>query len=162
MVLTGNVQVSSEHIGLGADAVIPPSGSPLDLEPWKRYAAALHASNSASERPLAVMQLSHCGRQSPRFVGGRWPWVPALAPSARRLGSDGNDGNVSFLGDLVFKIGFDTPKPMTHADIDVAIKQFVHGATVAWKAGFDGVQLHGSHGCGIYPRSEFCASTDFD
>jgi len=149
VILTGNVQVSSTHLSLGADAVIPQSGSPLDLEPWKRFAEAIHASNSASERPLAVMQLSHSGRQSPRFVGGRWPWVRALAPSGKRLGSD---KKVGFLGDLVFKIGFDIPKPMTRADIDWAIKQFVHGATVAWKAGFDGVELHASHGCKVLPR----------
>jgi 2,4-dienoyl-CoA reductase-like NADH-dependent reductase (Old Yellow Enzyme family) len=144
MILTGNVQVSPAHLSLGADSVIPQSVSPLDLEPWKRFAAAIHASYSTSERPLAVIQLSHSGRQSPRFVGGRWPWVRALAPSARRLGSD---RKVGFLGDLVFKIGFDIPKSMTRADIDRAVKQFVHGATVAWKAGFDGVELHASHGC---------------
>jgi len=146
MILTGNVQVSPSHLSLGADCVIPPSDSPLDLGPWKRLAAALHATNSTSERPVAVMQLSHSGRQSPRFVGGRWPWVRALAPSARRVGSDRKFG---FLGDIAFKIGFDIPKPMTRADIDKAVKQFVHGATVAWKAGFDGAELHASHGCGI-------------
>jgi len=150
MILTGNVQVSPSHLSLGADVVIPPPGSPLDLEPWKRFAAAIHASNSTSERPLAVIQLSHSGRQSPRFVGGRRPWVRALAPSVRRLGSD---RKVGFLGDLAFKIGFDIPMPMTRGDIDRTVKQFVHGATVAWKAGFDGVELHASHGCRIPPRS---------
>ena len=144
MILTGNVQVSPSHLSLGADCVIPQSDSPFDLEPWKRLAAAIHAGNSASERPLAVLQLSHSGRQSPRFVGGRWPWIRALAPSERRLGSD---RKVGFLGDLLFKIGFDTPRPMTREDIEVAVEQFVRGATVAWKAGFDGVELHASHGC---------------
>ena len=144
MILTGNVQVSPSHLSLGADCVIPQSDSPLDLEPWKRFAAAIHASNPTSERPLAILQLSHSGRQSPRFVGGRWPWIRALAPSERRLGSD---RKVGFLGDLLFKIGFDTPKSMTRVDIDEAVKQFVHGATVAWKAGFDGAELHASHGC---------------
>lgn len=149
IIITGNVQVSPGHLSLGADSVIPRSDSPLDLEPWTRYAAAIHASSSTAKRPLAIMQLSHSGRQSPRFVGGRWPWVRALAPSERRLGSD---RRVGFLGDLVFKIGFDLPKPMTHVDIGVAVRQFVHGATVAWKAGFDGVELHASHGCGLSPR----------
>jgi len=158
MILTGNVQVSAEHLSLGADSVIPQSGSPSDLEPWKRYATAIHASSSTAERPLAVMQLSHGGRQSPRFVGGRSPWVRALAPSARRLGSD---RKVGFLGDLVFKIGFDIPNPMTRADIDKAIKQFVRGATVAWNAGFDGVELHASHGCRTSPHSARYTSTDF-
>lgn len=144
MILTGNVQVSPSHLSLGADCVIPQSDSPLDLEPWKHFAAAIHASNSTAERPLAVLQLSHSGRQSPRFVGGRWPWIRALAPSERRLGSD---RKVGFLGDLIFKIGFDIPKSMTRQDIDEAVKQFVHGAIVAWKAGFDGVELHASHGC---------------
>ena len=150
MILTGNVQVSPSHLSLGGDSVIPQSGSPFDLEPWKLFAAAIHASNSTSEQPLAVMQLSHSGRQSPRFVGGRWPWVPALAPSVRRLGSD---RKVGFLGDLVFKIGFDIPMPMTRGDIDRTVKQFVHGAVVAWKAGFDGVELHASHGCRTTSRS---------
>lgn len=158
MVLTGNVQVSPEHLSLGGDAVIPQSGSPLDLEPWKRFAAAIHANRPSSERPLAVMQLSHAGRQSPRLVGGRWPWERALAPSARRVGSD---RKVGFLGDLSFKIGFDLPKSMTQENIDKAVKQFVHGATVAWKAGFDGVELHGSHGCRVPPHPTRCAFIDF-
>jgi hypothetical protein len=63
----------------------------------------------------------------------------------------GSDRKVGFLGDLLYKIGFDLPRPMTHADIDKAVKQFVHGAKVACEAGFDGVELHASHGCRIFP-----------
>ena len=39
-----------------------------------------------------------------------------------------------------------TPRAATLKDIDNLVQGFVHGATVAMKAGFAGCQLHGAHG----------------
>ncbi len=39
-----------------------------------------------------------------------------------------------------------TPRAMTDADITAAIAEFVHSATLAIEAGFDGIELHGANG----------------
>ncbi|KAG8805178.1 hypothetical protein FRC19_008039, partial [Serendipita sp. 401] len=143
IIITGNVQVSPSHLGLGADLVIPPLGKPYDIEPWSRLAAAMHACPSGEQPSLALMQLCHVGRQSPRFIGGRQLWDPPLAPSSKRVGENVPE---SILSRLLYWILFQTPNEMEEKDIEHAIDQYRHGAALAMNAGFDGVQLHGSHG----------------
>lgn len=153
MVLTGNVQVSRSHLSLGRDIVLPsppPSSSssipPQELEPYTLLASAIHGSDTQSghSRPLAIMQLNHTGRQSPSFIGGRSPLTPPLAPSPVRLGSHTREGLVAR---TVYRLLFQTPREMTMEDIDALVSSFIHGARVALESGFDGVQLHASHGC---------------
>lgn len=150
IVITGNVQVSAKHLTLGADLVIPEPQTPSDIEPWKKLAAAMHACPSQTEhpvssgKPISLIQLSHAGRQSPRFVGGRALWTPPMAPSAKRVGENVNE---MFFSRSLYRIIFQRPKPMSKQDIDETMSQFLHGVEIASRAGFDGVQLHGSHGC---------------
>ncbi|CAE6418958.1 NADH oxidase [Rhizoctonia solani AG-1 IB] len=56
------------------------------------------------------------------------------------------------LSRLVFSILFQTPHPLDSAEIESVVSAFVSGAIVAYDSGFDGIQLHASHG---YLLSQF-------
>jgi 2,4-dienoyl-CoA reductase-like NADH-dependent reductase (Old Yellow Enzyme family) len=51
------------------------------------------------------------------------------------------------LAKLFYGIVFQKPRPMTAQDVEEVISAFVRGAQVAIESGFDGVQIHCSHGC---------------
>lgn len=154
MIVTGNVQVAKDHLTLGRDLVLPESLDAEELlEPFRKLAAAIHGvyqpltgSVSTSERnkTLAIMQLNHPGRQSSNFIGGRPPFQAPLAPSAVPLVHEKNTGLTSILLNLAM---FQSPRAMTETDVLSVIDRFVDGAILAFRTGFDGVQLHAAHGC---------------
>ena len=143
MIITGNVQVARDHLSLGRDLWITQSNV-------KEFAALSHAikhsgnSQESDSRPLAILQLNHTGRQSPRFVGGRWPSVPPLGPSGKRVGSDSQEG---FVARVCYSLLFQTPLAASRSSIQEVLDQFVESALRSLEAGFDGVQIHASHGC---------------
>ncbi|KAG2361859.1 hypothetical protein BDR07DRAFT_1358465 [Suillus spraguei] len=146
MTLTGNVQVSPHHLTLGRDIVIPPTLNAEDLKPFKRWAEVIHGTVDGT-RTLAIMQLSHAGRQSANFIGGRLPFVPPLAPSSIRVGAGHTENRErGAVSDLMFHALFQVPTEMTTLDILYVQSSFVRGAVLAYKSGFDGVQLHAAHG----------------
>ncbi|KAF5324442.1 hypothetical protein D9611_004337 [Ephemerocybe angulata] len=136
MVLTGNVQVSREHLTLGRDMVIPSHISDVTIEPFKRLSNVIHSNGTS----LAIMQLSHTGRQSSNIITGTLS--RPLAPSAIRLGNEISGS----LAKLFYWLLFRTPKAMVPGDIDHVVDRFVLGAQVALQSGFDGIQLHAAHG----------------
>jgi len=157
MVVTGNVQVAPNHLTLGRDIVLPTvpalsEPSEQDLLPFCRLADAIHGLRDQTNgvqvrnKTLAIMQLNHPGRQSSNFIGGRWPLQPPLAPSALRIGV-GSTRTTGFMGELVNKLMFQTPKEMSKTEVQGALNSFVQGAVFASRAGFDGVQVHVAHGC---------------
>ena len=90
MIITGNVQVSSRHLSLGRDLIIPKELNAQTIEAYKKLADCIHKSGGSGERrsgSLAIMQLNHSGRQSSNIIGGRFPFQPPLAPSAVRIRS---------------------------------------------------------------------------
>ncbi|KAJ7701075.1 hypothetical protein B0H17DRAFT_1045919 [Mycena rosella] len=142
MIFTGNVLVSPQHMCLARDLVLPSSLSDEDLKPFEMLAAAIHGERE--DRPMAIMQLSHAGRQSPNLLGGRFPFAAPLAPSSIRLGSSlKNNGLIS---DLLHRFIFQVPRAMSPADIDDVVESFVRGVKVAARTGYDGVELHAAHG----------------
>ncbi|KLO14392.1 FMN-linked oxidoreductase [Schizopora paradoxa] len=145
MVITGNVQVSPRHLTLGADMVVPEVLSAESMAPWKVLARAMKGEMDGLDepRPFAIMQLSHAGRQSTNFIGGRMPFVPPLAPSSIRLGSTSKDG---YIARVLYRILFQTPRAMSKTDIEDVVACFVRGARLASESGFNGVQLHAAHG----------------
>ena len=154
MIITGNVQVCPKHLTLGADMVIPNVLSEESLTPWKTLANAMKGETKAmnGNRSLAIMQLSHAGRQSTNFVGGRTPFAPPSAPSAVPLGNSSKHGWISR---TLYRILFQTPRSMSKSEIEEVVNRFVRGAVLANESGFDGVQLHAAHGCAYMFMSVF-------
>jgi 2,4-dienoyl-CoA reductase-like NADH-dependent reductase (Old Yellow Enzyme family) len=148
MVLTGNAQVDKNHLALGRDVLIPESLDDASLQPFKDLADAIHGSPDGtvdpSHRALAIMQVSHSGKQSSNWFTPRFPWHdPPLAPSPVRLGARES----GLLPYLFYRFMFSTPREMTIPEIDHLVDRFVLSAQLAHQAGFDGVQLHAGHGC---------------
>ncbi|KAH7906444.1 hypothetical protein BJ138DRAFT_1016205 [Hygrophoropsis aurantiaca] len=155
MIITGNVQVSPRHLTLGRDMVVPSILDTETVKPFKVLVDAIHgAAHQDSEQDgeaLAIMQLSHAGRQSPNIAGGRSLGVPPLAPSALRVGSS-RVGSKTTSASMVYNGLFQVPREMTIEDINTVKQEFVRGALLAARSGFDGIQLHVAHG---YLLSEF-------
>ncbi|KAG8948324.1 hypothetical protein FRC04_009819 [Tulasnella sp. 424] len=103
------------------------------------------ASEKPHARPLAILQLNHTGRQSPLIIGGRGVFggPPSSASSVPVRSRDKRDGVIS---QLAYWLLFPTPKTLSTEDIDDVIERFVRGAQLAHQAGFDGIELHASHG----------------
>ena len=160
MIVTGNVQVSRDHLTLGKDMVVPETITSDTLRSYKALARAmrpvseldlLQSEHDVSiPRTLIIMQVSHAGRQSPIVLGGRSPFVPPLAPSALGLGRGASSG---WFARLMYSIGFPTPRVMNLQDIDNVVNRFVLSAHLAHDAGFDGIELHASHGCESFSGS---------
>ncbi|EEB99578.1 hypothetical protein MPER_00719 [Moniliophthora perniciosa FA553] len=154
IVITGNVQVSRTHLSLGRDLIIPDTLCEENVHPFRKLAECIHGISSEdteSLKPLAIMQLNHAGRQSSNFSGGRYPFVPSLAPSAIPVSSK----SASLISWIIHKVLFQTPRAMSLSDIEDVISEFVRGAELALRAGFDGVQLHVAHG---YLLAQFLSS----
>ena len=156
LVLTGNVQVDKFHLTLGRDVIVPDVLNETTIQPFRDLAEAIHGDPSAtinpSHRTLAVMQLSHSGRQSANWFSGRLPWHRPLAPSPVRLGARES----GFFPQLFYRFLFTTPREMTAPEIDHLVCRFVLGARIAHQAGFEGVQLHAGHGCECSFRLRRC------
>ncbi|KWU43117.1 FMN-linked oxidoreductase [Rhodotorula sp. JG-1b] len=156
MIITGNVQVSPDHLGLPFDIAVPSSE---DVDPvsaaavrrgFSRWAKACKPSRQQNSTGpsgvappplLAIMQLNHPGRQSMRRFCGRPASEPALAPSAVPL-VVGTHPLARWVSGLLWG----SPRAMTEGDIDRVVEQFVDGARLAHETGWDGVELHASHG----------------
>lgn len=146
MVFTGNIQISSSHLSLGRDILAPSSSTVDDLEPYVGLARVIRSGPDSST--LAVAQLSHAGRQSPNIAGGRTPFARPSAPSPIPVGTDlPSNGLISR---LVHSLLFQTPHELSLTATEAIIQDFVNAAVNLSKAGFDGVQLHCAHGCGLH------------
>ena len=148
MVFTGNIQVADDHLTFGRDLTLPKDLTDESLVPYTRLAAAMQGRSPGettdTNPPLAIAQLSHAGRQSSNFIGGRGI-RPPLGVSPIRVG--GTIANPGLIREGFHRLLFSTPKEMTPEDVEYAISRFVYGAQVAHKAGFDGIEVHAAHGC---------------
>ncbi|KAG6812889.1 hypothetical protein H0H92_015624 [Tricholoma furcatifolium] len=138
MIITGNVQVSSTHLSLGRDVTLPKDMSEENIQPFRRWSASIRGSKDV----LAIMQLSHAGRQSTNIIGGRLPFKPPLAPSPIRVATKES----GLLANALQAFAFQRPSAMSIEDIDTVVQAFIGGAILASKSGFDGIQLHAAHG----------------
>jgi len=108
----GNVAIDVSH---------PPSVSEQARVSLRRWAAAATVNGNH-----CWMQISHAGRQSPRYVT-RHP----VAPSEVQLELMGN---------------YAKPRALTETEILDFIDRFAKVAVIARETGFTGVQIHGAHG----------------
>jgi 2,4-dienoyl-CoA reductase-like NADH-dependent reductase (Old Yellow Enzyme family) len=127
LLITGNVMVHAE-------ALTGPGGIVLDdrapLEPFSRWAQAGKAAGAAM-----WMQVSHPGRQVQAKMPGV-TWAPS--PVAIELGKHSKR--------------FARPVAMTNEQIGATVERFASTASLAERAGFDGVEVHAAHG---YLLSQF-------
>ncbi|CAO1630266.1 unnamed protein product [Parajaminaea phylloscopi] len=145
IIITGNVAVDKAHLGTPWDVTLKRSISSADKEQFRKYASA--CKGSGKDGPLAVVQLVHAGRQSARGAG-RSPLQPSLAPSAIPMAT----AKGALPGPLatVFDWAVWGPcRAMTTQEVQQMIQRFVDSACICHEAGFDGVELHGSHGYSI-------------
>jgi len=97
---------------------------------WEKVTEAVHKNEGK-----IFLQLWHCGRIShPKFHDGEKPLAPsAVNPNTQAYTPDGFEDTVE-------------PQAMSVADIKQTVLDFKHAAENAKRAGFDGVEIHGSNG----------------
>jgi len=125
LLVTGNVMIDRHVIerpgNVAIDVTHPPS---IDAD--ARAALARWAAAGTVAGNQLWMQVSHAGRQSPRYVT-RQP----LAPSEVQLDLLGN---------------YARPRALREDEIADFIARFARVAVIARETGFTGVQVHGAHG----------------
>lgn len=126
LLITGNVQIDRRVLERPGNVAIDVTdwdrvGPAGGMEALRRWAAA----GTAAGNHL-WMQISHAGRQSPRYVTGQ-----PLGPSAVQLDLLGN---------------YARPRALREDEIRDFILRFAQVAVIAREAGFTGVQIHAAHG----------------
>lgn len=124
LILTGNTMIEYDQLEAAGNPIIPRD------EPFsgKRFEAFKElASVSKTHGSLIVCQLSHPGRQVGRNINPS----PISASDVQLEGE-------------VMGMTFGKPRPMEKSDFDAVIDGFAHAAEYCYKAGFDGIQLHGA------------------
>ncbi len=128
LLLTGNVMVDRRYLERPGNVAIDGPQTDEQLDRLKRWTGA------AREAGADIwVQLSHAGRQTPKIV-----CKEPVAPSAVTLDLPGGQ--------------FAAPRALSAGEIEEVIERFANAASVAKRAGFSGVQVHGAHG---YLISEF-------
>lgn len=117
LLVTGNVMVDRRHANEPLAVAVEDKRDAILLERW--------ASAAKAQGSQLWAQLSHPGKQSPKFLNDA-----PLAPSAIALASD----------------MFIAPRELKEDEILDIIQRFTNTADILKQAGFDGVQLHGAHG----------------
>ncbi|CAI5451938.1 unnamed protein product [Caenorhabditis angaria] len=134
VVLTGNVIVDSTHLEYAGNAIIFKEGDSEERrELYKKW-----SSNIKKDGTLAIVQLSHGGRQTPIAIQPH----PFSASDVQLVTNPPNHGK---------------PIALTIEQIQTeVIDRFAYAAKFAYETGFDGIELHGAHG---YLLSQFTSPT---
>ncbi len=135
-ILTGNTMIELDQLEAAGNPIIP-RGAPFSgerFDAFKRQAAAAKAHGC-----LVVAQMSHPGRQTPKH----------LQPDPVSASDVQLEGNV-------MGMEFAKPHPASSEEIERIIEGFAHSAEYLYKAGYDGIELHGAHG---YLLSQFLAES---
>jgi 2,4-dienoyl-CoA reductase-like NADH-dependent reductase (Old Yellow Enzyme family) len=125
LLLSGNVQVDRYDLERPANVTIDRS-EPRTYDAEARLRLSDWARAGTVNGNHLWAQISHAGRQAPRYVTGR-----PLSPSPIQLELLGN---------------YARPRALTEDEIVDLIGRFAHAAAVVREAGFTGVQVHGAHG----------------
>lgn len=125
VMLTGNVMVDRDVLERPGNIVIDGRHA-YTFDAKAREGLQAMAAAARSGGGEAWMQISHAGRQSPRYVTGR-----PLAPSAV---------SVDLLG------LYATPRALDAAELPDLVQRYAFAAEIARATGFTGVQIHAAHG----------------
>lgn len=124
ILITGNVLIDRNILERPGNVSIDPApefGEPDGMDALRAWAKA-----GTSNGNQLWMQISHAGRQSPRYVT-----TQPVGPSAVQLELLGN---------------YAPPRALREDEILDLIQRFARVARIAKDAGFTGVQVHGAHG----------------
>ncbi|VWX33586.1 NADH:flavin oxidoreductase [Limnobacter sp. 130] len=124
ILITGNVLIDRNILERPGNVSIDPApehGDPEGMDALRAWAKA-----GTSNGNQLWMQISHAGRQSPRYVTTK-----PVAPSEVQLELLGN---------------YAPPRALREDEILDLIQRFARVARIAKDAGFTGVQVHGAHG----------------
>lgn len=135
-ILTGNIMIELDQLEAAGNPIIP-CGAPFNgkrFDAFKRLAAATKAHGC-----LCVAQMSHPGRQTPLNLQPN----PVSASDVQLEG-------------IVMGMQFAKPHPASSEEIERIIEGFAQSAEYLYKAGFDGIELHGAHG---YLLAQFLAES---
>lgn len=124
LILTGNVMLQYDALEAAGNLIITPENG-FEGERFEKYKELAAAAKKGGS--LVMAQLNHPGRQ----VTENFQKEP-IAPSAVHL----VERPLGFV--------FNKPRAMEQKDIDDVVDMFAHAAEYCYKAGFDGVQLHGA------------------
>lgn len=106
--------------------------APEHVEAWRKIVDFVHANSGAK----FCLQLGHSGPKGSTKVGWEGYDVPL------------ESGNWPLLAasDVPWSPENQVPTPMTRADMDAVIAQFVASVRMGLEAGFDMIELHAAHG----------------
>lgn len=124
LLITGNVMIDHRVLERPGNVAIDPA--PAEDEPEGMAQLRAWAEAGTRNGNHLWMQISHAGRQSPRYVTSQ-----PMGPSAVQLSLMGN---------------YARPKALSEPEIFDFIQRFANVARFAKDAGFTGVQVHGAHG----------------
>lgn len=106
--------------------------SPEQRAGWERVTQAVHGAGGNM-----VMQLMHCGRIGSKH--NKEPGAETVAPSAIRAAGQ-------IYTDTHGMVDFDEPRALETAEVESVIGEYRQAAENAFRAGFAGVELHGTSG----------------
>lgn len=129
LIITEGSQVSPQGVGYPHT---PGIHTDAQVDGWRAITDAVHARGGR-----VFLQLWHVGRVSHPTLqpGGALP----VAPSA--IGIEGE-----MLYTAAGPVPYVTPRALATDEIAGVVEQFAEGARRAYRAGFDGVELHGANG----------------
>ncbi|KAI9664395.1 MAG: hypothetical protein M1831_002328 [Alyxoria varia] len=136
LISTGNIMVAYDQLEAAGNTIIPPDSdfSGERFEAFKKMSEA-----GKKEGNLIVGQVSHPGRQT----------SSDLQPDPVSASDVQLEGNIMGLT-------FAKPHAASQQEIDQIVESFAHAAEYLYKAGYDGIQLHGAHG---YLLAQFLSQT---
>lgn len=124
VILTGNVMVAYDQLEAAGNPIIA-RDAPFEGERFDAFKEL--ATQSKAHGSLIVPQLSHPGRQVPSVIQKH----PISASDVQLEGT-------------VLGMQFAKPRAMTESDIKAVVDEFAHAAEYCYKAGYDGIELHGA------------------
>jgi anthraniloyl-CoA monooxygenase len=106
--------------------------APEHVEAWRRIVDFVHANGDAK----FCLQLGHSGPKGSTKLGWEGYDVPL----------EGGNWPLMAASDVPWSPDNQVPRPMTRADMDRVIGEFVAATRLGLEAGFDMVELHAAHG----------------
>lgn len=123
-ILTGNVMIDYDHINNAGDVIIPQDAG-FEGERFEAFKSVAEAAKRHGS--LLVAQVSHPGRQTPSYLQKS----PISAGDVHLQGSP-------------MGMTFEKPHAASLEEINRIVEQFAYAAEFLYKAGYDGIQLHGA------------------